>query len=123
MNQLNSLILEGNLAEDPVMSEIANDKDLRETSFQIAVKRHYKGQNDGRVEEVSFFDVFAYGVLAKSVVDTFKLKKGDEVRIVGRLKQVRYKYKYAHGMEYSKVIVIAEHVEGVHKKPKEIGGN
>lgn len=121
MNQLNSLILEGNLSEDPVMSEIAEDKDLRETSFQIAVKRYYKGQNDGRVEEVSYFDVFTYGVLAESIVNTFRLKKGDGVRVVGRIKQVRY--KDAHGMECSKVVVIAEHIEVMRKKPKENGGD
>ena len=103
------------------MSETANDKDLRETSFQIAVKRYYKGQNDGRVEEVSYFDVFAYGVLAESIVNTFKLKKDDEVRVVGRLKQVRY--KDAHDVECSKVIVTAEHIEVMRKKPKEVGGN
>ena len=118
MNQLNSIILEGNVSEDPVMSEIAADKDLRETSFQIAVKRYYKGQRDARVEEVSFFDVFTYGVMAEGIINTFKLKKGDGVRIVGRLKQVRY-YD-AHGMECSKVIVIAEHVE---VKPRANGGN
>ena len=121
MNQLNSIILEGNLSKDPVMSEIANDKDLRETSFQIVVKRYYKGQKDARVEEVSFFDVFTYGIVAESVVNTFKLKKDDGVRIVGRIKQFRY--KDAHDVECSKVIVIAEHIEVMRKKPKEVGGN
>ena len=121
MNQLNSIILEGNLSQDPVMSEIAEGKSSRETEFQIAVKRYYKGQSDARVEEVSFFDVFTYGVLAESIVTKFNLKKDDGVRIVGRLKQVRY--KDAHGMDCSKIIVIAEHVEVMRKKPKEIGGN
>ena len=121
MNQLNSLVLEGNLSKDPVMSETAVGKDLRETSFQIAAKRHYKGQNDGRVEEVSFFDVLAYGVMAESIITKFKAKKGDGVRVVGRLKQVRY--KDTSGMECSKVVVIAEHFEVRFSKPKEIGGN
>lgn len=85
------------------------------------MKRYYKGQNDGRVEEVSYFDVFTYGVMAESLITKFKLKKGDGVRIVGRLKQSRY--KDAHDMECSKVVVIAEHVEVKAKKPKEIGGN
>lgn len=121
MNMLNSVILEGVLDNDPVSVVNKNDNGLLEVDFQIAVKRYYKGQTDARVEEVSYFDVLTYGTMAETLVNTFKIKRGAGVRVVGRIKQNWY--KDANGIDCSKVVVIAEHVEVKPNATNEHGGN
>lgn len=101
MNSLNSLIIEGNALEDV---EIREELGLKQATFEISVKRYFKnalGEND---EEESIFEVQCFGTLADLGK---KICKGRGVRIVGRLKQLRW----GDNNEYSKVVVIAEHIE------------
>lgn len=105
MNQLNSLILEGNLAKDPVIYEPAAG--FKVCKFALGVNRFYKNKKDEGVNEVSFFDVEAYGKSAEVCMQI--AKKGRGVRIVGRLKQDVWKDDA--GKTTSKVYVIAEHIE------------
>ena len=58
-------------------------------------------------KEVSYFDVETWGNLAQSC--TQNGSKGRGVRVVGRLKQNRWVGN--DGKNYSKVSVVAEHVE------------
>ena len=51
MNQLNSIIVEGNLVRDAVLSEPAAG--FKVCHFTIGVNRYYKNKNDEGVEEVS----------------------------------------------------------------------
>lgn len=106
MNQLNSLIIEGNLCKKPELKSTSNNHKL--VVFPIAVNRNYK-KNDGTYEtEVSYFDIEAWGdLMSKTIME--KGEKGKGVRIVGRLKQNRW--KDAEGKNQSKISVIAEHVE------------
>jgi len=61
MNQLNSLIIEGNLCKKPELKSTSNNHKL--VVFPIAVNRNYK-KNDGTYEtEVSYFDIEAWGDL------------------------------------------------------------
>ena len=95
MNQINSLIIEGNIVRIPEIKETANHSKL--ATFSIAVNRYYK-KTDGTFEqEVSYFDVNAWGT------------KGIGCRVVGRLKQDRW--KDSEGRTQSKVCIVAEHVE------------
>ena len=105
MNQLNSIILEGNLAKDPVIFDATET--FKVCKFSVAVNRWSKNHNDEGVEEVSFFDVECYGKMAE--VCAKKGTKGRGVRIVGRLKQNSWKDE--SGKSHSKVFVIAEHIE------------
>ena len=105
MNQLNSIILEGNLTKDPLLLDATET--FKVCKFSIAVNRWYKNQKDEGVEEVSFFDAECYGKLAE--VCAKKGSKGRGVRIVGRLKQNSWKDE--NGKSHSRVIVIAEHIE------------
>ena len=58
-------------------------------------------------KEVSFFIIEAWSTLAQSA---FKIgKKGQGIRVVGRLKQERY--KDPSGNPLSKVVIVAEHIE------------
>ncbi|MCR5188336.1 MAG: single-stranded DNA-binding protein [Treponema sp.] len=105
MNQLNSIILEGNLVKDSVLSEPASG--FKVCRFTIGVNRFYKNKNDEGVEEVSYFDVEAYGKTAEYCEK--KAKKGRGIRVVGRLKQ--NVWKDSENKTQTKVFVVAEHIE------------
>ena len=105
MNQLNSLIVEGNLVRDAVLTEPAAG--FKKCTFSVGVNRYYKNRENIDTNEVSFFDVEAYGKMAEYCVD--KAKKGRGVRVVGRLKQDTWKNN--EGKTVSRVFVVAEHIE------------
>jgi single-strand DNA-binding protein len=54
MNNLNSIIIEGNLTRDPLYRETTRGTPI--CSFSIASNRFYK-HGEGMEKEVSFFDV------------------------------------------------------------------
>ncbi|GHV52223.1 single-stranded DNA-binding protein 2 [Spirochaetia bacterium] len=104
MNNLNSIIIEGNLARDPVFRQTAKGTSL--CTFSIASNRFFK-QDNGIEKEVSFFEVESWAKLAQSVQNLGR--KGRGVRVVGRLKQDRW--NDGDGKARSKVSIVAEHVE------------
>jgi single-strand DNA-binding protein len=73
--------------------------------MSIAVNRVYKS-GECFVKEVSFFDVDCFSETAKLCGE--KVKKGDEIRVTGRLKQSRWKQD---GQNRNTVVVVAERVE------------
>lgn len=103
MNSINSLVIEGNAVNKAVLKETARGTKL--CSFSIASERFYKN-GDGMEKEVSYFDVETWGNLAETCAN---IDKGIGLRIVGRLKQNRW--TGSDGKQYSKIIVVAEHVE------------
>ena len=104
MNNLNSILVEGNLTKDPVFTE--NSKGTSICSFTIATNRYYK-QEDEYQNEVSYLDVETWAKLAEACRD--HLTKGRGVRVVGRAKQDRWLDQ--EGKNRSKVKIVAEHVE------------
>ncbi|MCQ2604111.1 MAG: single-stranded DNA-binding protein [Spirochaetia bacterium] len=104
-NNLNSVIVEGNLTKDAEFS--SSPKGTEFCTFSLASNRYYK-QGDDLAHEVSFFDVEVWGKLCESCRNL--LTKGAGVRIVGRLKQDRW--QDADGKNRTKIKIIAEHVEG-----------
>ena len=82
MNQQNLIIIEGNACRDAEIKTTASGALIGKMS--VAVNRFYKS-GDGFEKEVSFFDVDCFGEVAKLCGE--KVKKGDEIRITGRLKQ------------------------------------
>ena len=105
MNQLNSIIIEGNLCNTPEIKEIANKSKL--ATFSMAVNRYYKKADGTFEQEVSYFDVEARGNLVESVGKN--ASKGCGCRVVGRLKQDRW--KDGNGKSFSKVSIVAEHID------------
>lgn len=101
MNSLNSILIEGNLTEDPV-----TDEESGRCSFVIASNRYFKQAGETQ-QEVSFFDVEVWAGLAETCA-TY-LEKGWGVRVVGRLKQDRW--QDGEGKTQSKVKIVGEHVE------------
>lgn len=109
MNHLNSLIIEGNVVKQADLVEPAAG--FKVCRFPVAVDRWYKNKDGNGVSEVSYFDVETYGHMAE--VCAKQAVRGRGVRVVGRLKQDRW--KDAGDKTQSKIYIIAEHVE---YKPK-----
>jgi single-strand DNA-binding protein len=103
MNQQNFVILEGNACRDAEIKNTASGALIGKMS--IAVNRFYKSK-EGFEKEVSFFDVDCFGEVAKLCGE--KVRKGDEIRVTGRLKQSRWTQD---GVNRNTVIVVAERVE------------
>ncbi len=105
MNQLNSIILEGNLVKDAEVLEPLSG--FKVCKFTIGVNRFYKNKKDEGVNEVSYFEIETYGKSAEYCGK--KATKGRGVRVVGRLKQDTWKDE--NEKFHNKVYVIAEHLE------------
>jgi single-strand DNA-binding protein len=104
MNNLNSVLIEGNMVRDPLIR--STPKGTQVCHFSIASNRLYR-LDSGFEKEVSFFDIEAWGKLA--VACTNQGQKGRGVRVVGRLKQDRW--TGSDGKSHNKVAIVAEHVE------------
>lgn len=104
MNALNSILIEGNVVRDPLIKETPRGSVV--CNFSIASNRFYK-QDDEMEQETSFFEVESWSKLAEACGKN--CGKGRGVRVVGRLKQDRW--TGTDGKNYSKIKVIAEHVE------------
>ncbi|MDR2210112.1 MAG: single-stranded DNA-binding protein [Spirochaetaceae bacterium] len=104
MNNLNSILIEGNMVRDPAFR--STPKGTPVCTFSLASNRFFK-QDSGLEKEVSFFEVETWAKLAESC---FTLgRKGRGVRVVGRLKQARW--NGADGKQRSRITIVAEHVE------------
>jgi single-strand DNA-binding protein len=104
MNNLNSILVEGNLVRDPELSY--TPKGTAACKFTVASNRFYK-QDDELQKEVAYFEVSTWARLAEVCGEY--LKKGRGVRIVGRLAQDRWTDPEGKGR--SRVYIVAEHVE------------
>jgi single-strand DNA-binding protein len=104
MNNLNSILIEGNLVRDPLLRSTPKGTPL--CTFTLASNRFFK--QDSQLErEVGFFDVETWAKLAENCYNLGHRGRG--VRVVGRLKQDRW--TGSDGKSHSKVTIVAEHVE------------
>jgi single-strand DNA-binding protein len=104
MNNLNSILIEGNLVRDPLLR--STSKGTQVCTFTLASNRFFK-QDSGLEKEVGFFDVESWSKLAEHCYN--QGHKGRGVRVVGRLKQDRW--NGTDGKLHSRVTIVAEHVE------------
>ncbi|GMO18028.1 MAG: hypothetical protein Pg6A_04720 [Termitinemataceae bacterium] len=104
MNNLNSILIEGNLVRDPLFRSTSKGTPL--CTFSLASNRFYK-QDSGLEKEVSFFEVETWSKLAETCKQMGR--KGRGVRVVGRLKQDRW--NGTDGKAHSRITIVAEHVE------------
>jgi single-strand DNA-binding protein len=104
MNNLNSIIIEGNMVRDPLLRSTAKGTAL--CTFSIASNRYYR-QDSNLENEVSFFDVESWAKLAEACHDLGH--KGRGIKVVGRLKQSRW--NDPEGKPHSRISIVAEHVE------------
>jgi len=104
MNNLNSILIEGNMVREPLLR--TTPKGTPVCTFSLASNRYFR-QDSGMEKEVSFFEVETWAKLAEACNNLGK--KGRGVRVVGRLKQDRWTGN--DGKQRSKISIIAEHVE------------
>lgn len=86
MDNLNVVLLEGNVSRLPKVHTSLNSHD-KACTFSIGVNKSYK-INGEKKEEVSYFEILVYNELID--ICTKYLTMGKEVRISGELKQHRY---------------------------------
>ena len=104
MNNLNSILLEGNLCRDPELRYTPSGTPT--CTLVVSSVRTCKREGE-RHEEVSFVEAVTWGKLATVCAE--HLQKGRGVRVVGRIKQERW--EDTEGNARSKVVIVAEHVE------------
>ena len=121
MNHLNSVVLEGDLAENPTLAYTG--KGTAVCTFVLVSKRTTKveGEPDGVTEdagryavESGHFEVICYSHLAETCSEY--LKKGRGVRVVGKLREDRWSQPDSESgglgrRSGSLVVIHAEHVE------------
>ncbi len=105
MNNLNSILVEGNLTHDPDVNVTSNGSSV--CNFSVATNRYYRNKEKEVIQETLYLPVESWGNLAETCGSY--LKKGKKVRVVGRLKQNRWKNE--EGEEKEKMVVVAEHVD------------
>ncbi len=106
MNNLNCLIVEGNITRLPEFRTTPHGFPV--CRIPIAVNHYYKKNgSDDFSSEVSYFDVEAFGKLAE--VCAKYSQKGRGVSVVGRIKQKRWKSD--DGRNLSKITIVAEKVK------------
>ena len=104
MNNLNSVLIEGNLAREPELRY--TPKGTPTCTLVLASNRSYKVEGE-RTEEVSFIETTTWGKLATVCAE--HLSKGRGIRVVGRIKQERW--EDPDGNARSRVVIVAEQVE------------
>jgi len=104
MNNLNSVLIEGNVVRDPQSRTTGSGSVV--CNFTMASNRFYKKGNSME-KEVGFFDVEAWGKMGENCLN--QGRKGRGVRVVGRLKQDRW--SGVDGKNHSKIKIVAEHCE------------
>jgi len=104
MNNLNSILIEGNMVREPLYR--TTPKGTPVCTFSLASNRFFK-QDTAMEKEVSFFEVETWSKLADACSNLGK--KGRGVRVVGRLKQDRWTGN--DGKNHSKIRIVADHVE------------
>jgi len=114
MNNLNSVLIEGNLVRDPDSKVF--DKEKTVATMAIATNRYYTDKEGEYIQEVSYFTITAWGNLAKTCVEY--LHKGRGIRVVGRLRQERWKDNNNDMKE--RIGIVAEHIEFMPEKKENI---
>lgn len=104
MSQGNTVTVVGNVTRDPELRFTPSGQAV--ATFGLAVNRKWKDRNDEWQEQVSFFDVTAWGQLGENVAES--CPKGSRVVVTGRLEQRSWETE--GGDKRSKVEVIADEV-------------
>lgn len=102
---MNRVILMGHLTRDPELRHTQRGAGV--SAFGLAVNRAFADAEGNRQEEVSFFDIEAWGRRGEVIAEY--LHKGDPILLEGRLKQERWQDQ--EGQNRSKVKVVVENFQ------------
>jgi single-strand DNA-binding protein len=104
MNDLNSVLLEGTLTKDPVLSHDQNG--TPNCLLSIASERYLKRKN-GIEKQTTAMCVYTHGKMAEQCAKLCHQRR--KIRVVGCLQTLRGKNEEGRGM--AQVVIDAEHVE------------
>lgn len=107
MNQLNNIILEGTLVNEPEVVAKSAVTQSRLVKFTIANDRYYKDINGNPKQETLFLVIQCWGELGEKALTN--IHKGMVIRTVGRLMMCRWESKT--GEKRSSVEIVANHIE------------
>ena len=103
---MNQIIVEGNVVRDSQIKE--TPRGTRVCVVPIATNHFYRNAGGALQKDVTYLDVEAWGQkFCESIVSN--ARKGRALRVVGRLKQDRWKNQ--DGKNSSKTYIIAEHID------------
>ncbi|MBR1405210.1 MAG: single-stranded DNA-binding protein [Treponema sp.] len=106
MNQMNQIIVEGNVVRDSLVKQ--TPRGTKVCVVPIATNHFYKNASGELQKDVAYLDVEAWGQnFSETIVRN--ATKGKALRVVGRLKQDRWKSQ--DGKSNSKVYILAEHID------------
>lgn len=114
MRQYNLIVIEGRLTKDPDFSYTQNNNPI----LKFSIANHLPGvsKNGEKTEDVSYFDITAWGVTA-DIYNKY-LKKGSRIIVTGKAKQYRWE---KDGKKHSKIKILADKIDFVstgYKKKK-----
>ncbi len=107
MNQLNNIILEGTLINEPEVVAKSAVTNSRLVKFTIANDRFYKDVNGNPKQETLFLVIQCWGELGEKALAC--IHKGMVVRTVGRLMMCRWESKT--GEKRSTIEIVCNHIE------------
>ena len=107
MNQLNNVILEGTLINDPEVVATSAITKSRLVKFTLANDRYYKDASGNSKQDTLFLVVQCWGELGEKCLT--RIHKGMVVRTVGRLMMCRWENK--NGDKKSTIEVVCSHIE------------
>lgn len=111
MSTLNQVIIEGNIVRDVSVKE--KPWGTKFCVASIAVNHYYKDKQGNFADEVGYYDVHVFG--ENSVKSLEKIgKKGVPIRVIGRLKQDRW--KNSDGKQTSRNYIVAAHIDYLKKQ-------
>lgn len=107
MNNLNTVIIDGNLTRDPELRQTQNSMVC---NLAIAVNYTYKDQ-----KQVSYFNIETWGRLAETCNEY--LRKGSKITVQGELRQKNWKDQ--EGINHSQIYILANSVRFDNNQAKE----
>jgi single-strand DNA-binding protein len=115
MNDLNTVMIEGNLTRDPELTYLPNG--TAKCAVSVAVNRSYRKNGEWK-KEASFLDAVLWAKLAEYYAE--KLSKGSRVRVIGSLKQERWE---TDGKTRSRIVIVADSVDYWNKRGGQNGSD
>lgn len=112
MRDINNVCIIGRLTRDAELNEVGQSNVV---SFSIAVNRSRKDQSGNWKDEPNFFDVKAWGSIAKGIHRY--LIKGCQVSISGEIVQEKWEN---NGEKRTRVVINADHIQLIGAKKEEV---
>ena len=102
MPSFNKVIIAGHLTRDPEIRYTPKGTPI--ARFALGVNHTWKSESGEKMEEVSFFDVTAFGKQGETIAQ--HVKKGAPLLVEGRLKQESWEDKETKENRHKVVIVL-----------------